>query len=174
VNYLEKKLNDWKKDYIDLQSTTQKLREELDEKKTENCELTKQVEELTDLNNYYEKKLLEWQEYYVELQKTTSGLRDENKTLKKKQLKSFKKGDNRKRGGCKLTDIEIERLLMIFAKKGKYANISKNRAIQSISQTSQTLNRVIRRDYRSEETKVRIELLAKKNNIELPERGKLK
>lgn len=110
-----------------------------------------------------------WQQNYIELQESNSQLRMEKEILEKHQLKPFKRDDNRNRGGCKLTNLEIERL-----KRGWYAHMSLTQAIKEVSQTHQTFYRVIKRDYSSQATKQRIENLALKLNIELPERGKLK
>ncbi|MBS6429862.1 MULTISPECIES: hypothetical protein [Enterococcus] len=73
------------------------------------------------------------------------------------------------RGGCKLTDKQIERLLLIRAKRGKYADMTLSEAIKSIAQTHRTYYKVVNRDYLSEKTRRRIENIAKKLNIELPE-----
>ena len=152
-----------KKDYEKLQKNNSRLRDELKNMGNEFINLNQYIEQLTLL-----------QKNYIELENSKSRLRKEKKILEKHQLKPFKKGDNRNRGGCKLTDLEIERLLMIFAKRGRYAHMSLTQAIKEVSQTHQTYYRVIKRDYSSHETKLRIENLALKLNIELPERGKLK
>lgn len=73
------------------------------------------------------------------------------------------------RGGCKLTDKQIERLLLIYAKRGKYADMTLVEAIKSIAQTHRTYYKIIKRDYLSERTRRRIENIAKKLDIVLPE-----
>lgn len=171
---LREKLTDIKQKSIYSQKQNSQLQKEMKDRTRKFDKLQKEFKELQNSETYLLEQLIKWQQNYIDIQETNSQLRKEKEILEKHQLKPFKKDDNRSRGGCKLTDHEIERLLMIFAKQGRYANMSLTQAIREVSQTHQTYYRVIKRGYSSEATRLRIEALASKFNIILPERGKLK
>jgi len=78
------------------------------------------------------------------------------------------------RGGCKLTDLQIKRLLLIYAKRGKYAHMTLNKALSTIAQTSRTYYKIIKRDYVSIETRNRIKRIADENGITLPPIGSIR
>ncbi|MGM0168706.1 hypothetical protein IGI39_004461 [Enterococcus sp. AZ135] len=105
-------------------------------------------------------------------------LRIKNNALLKKQNEtdsnnkiSFSVKKDHPRGGCKLTDLQIERLLLIYAKRGKYARMTLNKALSTIAQTSRTYYKIIKRDYVSMETRNRIKRIADENGITLPPIG---
>lgn len=174
MDTLHEKLTDIKQKSIYSQKQNSQLQKEIKKRSRKFDKLQKKIKELQNSETYLHEQLNKWQQNYIDLQETNSQLRKEKEILEKHQLKPFKKEDNRSRGGCKLTDHEIERLLMIFAKQGRYANMSLTQAIREVSQTHQTYYRVIKRGYSSEATRLRIEALASKLKIILPERGKLK
>lgn len=173
MNYREE-VFEWQQSYIDLQKKTDQLRSS-NKKRGEKIEnLEYYLKNLLKSKTTSDEEVNHLQQSYRELQETYEYLKITKKSSEKQQLNPFKKNDKRKRGGCKLTDNEIVRLLKIFAKRGKYANLDLTQAIKEVSQTHQTYYRVVKRNYSSEATNLRIERLALDNYISLPERGKLR
>lgn len=109
-----------------------------------------------------------------QLQKENKQLKTEQQPLKNEDKVCFTKNKDHARGGCSLTDNQIERLLRIFARRGKYAEMSLNQAIASISQTHGTYYKVVKRDYLSAKTRERIKRIAEENDIILPPVGSIK
>lgn len=109
-----------------------------------------------------------------QLQKENKQLKTEQQPLKNEDKVCFIKNKAHARGGCSLTDNQIERLLRIFARRGKYAEMSLNQAIASISQTHGTYYKVVKRDYLSAKTRERIKRIAEENDIILPPVGSIK
>lgn len=112
--------------------------------------------------------LLENERLKIELEKTKRHLvisKSRNKKNRDNAFRPYQTNKNHARGGCKLTDNQIKRLLMIYAKRGKYSSMSLNQAIKEISQTKNTYYKVINLDYRSEATRERIKAIARENDI---------
>lgn len=70
-----------------------------------------------------------------------------------------------KRGGCQLSDKQIERLLLIYKNKDR---VPVTQAISKLAITRRTYYRVINLDYTYEETRKRIRKIADKLGVVLP------
>lgn len=135
--------------------------------------LEQEIEELkSELNTEKERLEKEIKEIKSESKSEKERLEKENRGLEKNQLKRYDSHRKDRRGGCKLTDREIKQLLMIYAKRGEYAQMSLNQAIRLIALTHRTYYKVIKRKYASDATNERIERIASENGIILPRRVK--
>lgn len=172
--FYREKVYDWEDTYVDLQKRTDQFRSDNKKQREKIEKLESYLKDLLKSKTSLEEEVHHWQQTYKELQENYEDLKLKKKYFEKQQLKLYKKNDNRKRGGCKLTDNTIVRLLKIYAKQGKYAHLNLTQAIKEVSQTHQTYYRVVKRGYSSETTNLRIERLALEHNISLPERGKLR
>ncbi|WP_445449537.1 hypothetical protein [Enterococcus faecalis] len=77
--------------------------------------------------------------------------------------------DSKRRGGCQLTDKQIERLLLIYKEKER---VPITEAISKLAITRRTYYRVINLNYKYEETRDRIRKIAFDLGVVLPEKGK--
>lgn len=122
--------------------------------------ITNENEHLKRKNKYLEKQL-------EVVEKNLKISKNRNKKNKENTSTPYSSNTNHARGGCKLTDKQIERLLLIYGKRGKYSNMTLNQAIKEVAQTKNTYYKVIKLDYKSQQTRNRIKKIAHKNNITL-------
>lgn len=147
--YLEEKEQDIDKK---ISNSAISYNREISELRVEVLALKKTIKELEDIRPFIHQK-----------KNTRTELPVETKEERWEKLRG-------KRGGSKLTDKKIERLLIIYKNSDK---VPISKAISKLSITRNTYYRVINLDYAYEKTRDRIRKIATDLDIVLPEKKRV-